>query len=154
LATVAVRAAVVVAATELGGLLSVTVIGALGAAMVIDAVADFVESVTEVAVTVTAAGLGAEAGALYFVAAPLAVDAAEKLPHGELPQLTVHVTPALAVSLLTIAVRLVLVPASSDGGGCVENETEIDAGGLGEDPDPPQPVINNRRTKIERMHSK
>ena len=85
--------------------------------MVIVAVADLVESVTEVAVTVTVAGFGAEPGALYLVAAPLAVDADEKLPHGEPPQLTVQLTPALAVSLLTMAVRLVLVPASSDDGG-------------------------------------
>jgi hypothetical protein len=117
LATVAVRAAVVVAATELGGLLSVTVIGALGVEMVMVAVADLVESVTDVAVTVTVAGFGAEAGALYFVAAPLAVDPEEKLPHGEPPQFTVQVTPALTLSLLTMAVSVVLVPASSDDGG-------------------------------------
>jgi hypothetical protein len=117
LLTVAVRAAVVVAGTELGGLLSVTAIGAFGVEMVMVAVADLVESVTEVAVTVTVAGLGAPAGALYFVAAPLPVEEEEKLPHGEPPQFTLQVTPALALSLVTMAVRLVLVPASSDDGG-------------------------------------
>jgi hypothetical protein len=114
---------------------------------VIEAEADLVVSVTDVAVSVTAAGFGEEPGALYFVATPLPVDPAEKLPQGALPQLTVHVTPALAVSLLTMAVRLVVVPASSDDGGWGENETEIGAGGLGEEPEPPQPVINSTRTK-------
>ena len=112
--TVAVKAAVVVAASELGGLLSVTEIGALGVATVIIAEADLVESVTDVAVTVT---IPADAGALYLVVAPLAVDAAEKLPHCELLQLTVHLTPALALSLLTTAVRLAPAPAFSDDGG-------------------------------------
>jgi hypothetical protein len=85
--------------------------------MVIVAEADLVVSLTAVAVIVTVAGLGAEAGALYFVAAPLAVDEEEKEPHAVVPQVTAHVTPPLALSLLTMAVRLVLVPASSDDGG-------------------------------------
>ena len=117
LATVAVKAVLVVAAREAGGLLRVTVIGALGAEMVMVAEADFVESVTEVAVTATVAGLGAEAGAVYLVAVPLAVEAAEKLPHCELPQVTDHLTPAFALSLLTTAVRLMVEPASVDDGG-------------------------------------
>ena len=117
LATVAVKAALVVAARLAGGLFSVTVIGALGAEIVMVAEADFVESVTEVAVTATVAGLGAEAGAVYFVAVPLAVEAAEKLPHCELPQLTVHLTPAFALSLPTTAVRLMVVPVPVEDGG-------------------------------------
>ena len=146
LLTVAVKAAVVVAATELGGLLSVTEIGALGAEIVIVAEIDFVESVTEVAITVTVAGFGVEPGALYLVAAPLAVEPVEKLPHCELPQVTVHLTPPLALSLLTTAVTLVLVPESRDDGGWGLKATEIGAGGL-EEPDPLQPVIINTRTK-------
>ncbi len=66
------------AASEEGGAFSVTEIGALGAEMVIVADADFVESVTEVAVTVTVAGLGTVTGAIYCVAVPLAVEAAVK----------------------------------------------------------------------------
>ena len=116
LATVAVRLAVALATTELGGALSVTEIGPLGAAMLIVAEADFVESVTEVAVTVTVAGLGAEPGAVNLVAAPLAVEAAEKLPHCPLPQVTDHFTPPFALSLLTIAVRLAVEPSSTDVG--------------------------------------
>jgi hypothetical protein len=154
LLTVAVKGAVVVAATEPGVLLSATEMGAAGAEMVIVAVADLVASVTEVAVTVTVAGFGAEPGALYFVATPLAVDAAEKVPQGALPQLMVHVTPALVLSLLTMAVRLVLVPVSSDDGGWGENETEIGAGGLGDEPDPPHPVINSTRTKTAMKQDK
>jgi hypothetical protein len=116
-ATVAVKAALVVAAREAGGLLSVTVIGALGVEIVMVAEADFVESVTDVAVTDTVAGLGAEAGAVNFVAVPLAVEAVEKLPHCELPQVTDHFTPAFALSLLTTAVRLITDPVSVDDGG-------------------------------------
>ena len=116
-ATVAVKAALVVAAREAGGLLSVTVIGALGIEIVMVAEAVFVESVTEVAVIATVAGLGTEAGAVNFVAVPLAVEAVEKLPHCELPQVTVHLTPAFALSLLTTAVRLMVEPVSVDDGG-------------------------------------
>jgi hypothetical protein len=97
--------------------LRVTVIGALGAEIVMVAETDFVESVTEVAVTATVAGLGAEAGAVNLVAVPLAVEAAEKLPHCELPQVTDHLTPAFALSLLTTAVRFMVEPVSVDDGG-------------------------------------
>jgi hypothetical protein len=117
LLTVAVKAAVVLAATELGGLFRATEIGTAGVVMERVAVADLVGSVTEVAVIVTVAGLGAVVGAVYFVAVPLGVEAVEKLPHDELPQVTFQVTPALALSLLTSAVRLVDVPASREAGG-------------------------------------
>ena len=146
LATVAVKAALVVAAREAGGLLSVTVIGALGIEIVMVAEAVFVESVTEVAVIATVAGLGTEAGAVNFVAVPLAVEAVEKLPHCELPQVTVHLTPASALSLLTMAVRLVVALVTVEDGGCVLNVTEI-AGGLGLEPEPAlQPVISTKST--------
>ena len=117
LATVAVKAALVVAARLAGGLFSVTVIGALGAEIVMVAEADFVESVTEVAVIATVAGLGAVVGAVNLVAAPLAVVAVEKLPHCELPQLTVHLTPAFALSLPTTAVTLMVEPVPVEDGG-------------------------------------
>jgi hypothetical protein len=154
LLTVAVSAAVLVAATDAGGLLRVTEIGALGAEMVMVAEADLVVSLTAVAVTVTVAGFGAEAGALYLVAAPLAVEAEEKAPHGVVLQVTAQVTPALALSLLTMAVMLVLVPASSEDGGWGENDTEVCGGGLGEDPEPPQPVMINAKTKATASQEK
>ena len=116
-ATVAVKAALAEAAREAGGVLSVTVMGALGVEMVMVAEADCVESVTEVAVRVTVAGLGAVAGAVNLVATPLAVEGAERLPHCAPPQVTVHLTPAFALSLLTTAVRLMVEPASVDEGG-------------------------------------
>jgi hypothetical protein len=104
------------ATTEVGGAFNVTEMGPLGAAMLIVAEADFVESVTEVAVTVTVAGLGTEPGAVNLVAAPLAVEVAERLPHCPLPQVTDHLTPPFSLSLLTTAVRLAAEPASTDVG--------------------------------------
>ena len=49
-----------------------------------------------------------------------------KLPHVELPQVTVQVTPAALVSLLTFAVKLAEALAGSDAGG-FESTTEIAA---------------------------
>jgi hypothetical protein len=116
LATVAVRLAVAPATTEVGGAFSVPEMEPLGAEMLIVAEADFVESVTEVAVTVTVAGLGTEPSAVNLVAAPLVVEGAEKLPHCPLPQETDHLTPPFALSLLTTTVRLAAEPASTDVG--------------------------------------
>lgn len=116
LLTVAVRLAVAPAATDVGGVLIVTEIGPLGAAILITAEADFVASVTEVAVTVTVAGFGTEPGAANLVAVPLGVEPAEKPPHCEPPQLTDHFTPAFALSLLTTAIRLAVEPVSMDEG--------------------------------------
>jgi len=68
---------------------------------VIVALADFVVSVTEVAVTVTIAGVGTAAGAVYVVGAPLAVLAGLNVPHVEhgVPLCeTVQLTPAFAGS--------------------------------------------------------
>jgi hypothetical protein len=47
-----------------------------------------------------------------------------KLPHAELAQATVQVTPAALLSLLTFAVKLAEAPAVSDAGG-FESATEI-----------------------------
>jgi hypothetical protein len=88
-----------------------------------------------------------------MVAAPLAVEAWEKLPHVELPQLTDHVTPPLTLSLLTAAIRLAVAPVLIDAGGAGLKATEIagGVGGLGPDPDPPQPAISiTRATKAIR----
>jgi hypothetical protein len=86
--------------------------------MVMVAEADFVVSVTDVAVTVTVLGFGIVVGAVYVVAAPLAVVVGLKEPHDEPPpQATVQVTPPFLLSLLTTAVRLVVAPTASDVGG-------------------------------------
>ena len=94
--------------------------------MVIAAEADLVESVTDVAVTVTFAGLGIVPGAEYWVAVPLGVEAVEKVPHCELPQVTDHLTPPFALSLLTAAVRLDIEPVLTEVGAAGLNATEID----------------------------
>jgi hypothetical protein len=52
-----------------------------------------------------------------------------KEPQGELPQVTDQVTPALLLSLLTTAVRLVVAPFVSDAGGLGLSATEIAGGG-------------------------
>jgi hypothetical protein len=143
LATVAIKEALLLAAIEAGGLVRVTVIGAAGVVMLMLAETDLVESVTDVAVTVTVV---AAAGALYVVAVPLAVELAEKLPHCAVLQATVHLTPALALSLVTMAVRLVVALVTAEDGGCVLKVTEI-AGGLGLEPEPAlQPVISTKST--------
>ncbi len=118
LVTTAANAALVVAASEVGGAgLRATVMGAAGAVIVIEAVTDLVESDTEVAVTVTVAGLGTLAGAVNVVAVPLAVEVGVTLPQDEPPQVTVQVTPPFALSLLTTAVKdaVALVPSEATG---------------------------------------
>jgi len=85
--------------------------------IVIVADADLVLSVTEVATTVTVLLVGIAAGAVYVVAALLAVAVGLKLPHAELPQVTDHVTPAFALSLVTTATRLSVEATMSVFGG-------------------------------------
>jgi hypothetical protein len=46
-----------------------------------------------------------------------------------LPQVTVQLTPAFFVSLLTDAARLDVVLIPIEDGGCVTNDTEIGGGG-------------------------
>ena len=66
-----------------------------------------------------------------MVAVPLAVEVAEKLPHALLPQVTVHLTPPLLLSLVTTAVRLAVVETTSEVGAAGLNATEIArAGGV------------------------
>jgi hypothetical protein len=80
----------------------------------IDADADWLGSVTEVAVTVTTGeGVGTAEGAVKTVLAPLRVFAGLTAPQAPaVPQLTLQVTPALAGSLMTVAVK-VAVPLST-----------------------------------------
>jgi hypothetical protein len=81
--------------TEIGG----------GVPIAIVAAADFVTSETEVAVSVTLAGLGADAGAVYVTDVDVT---AESDPHAapeQPPPESVQVTPAFAESFETIAVN-------------------------------------------------
>jgi hypothetical protein len=91
----------------------------IGGVTVIVAVSDAVVSDTEVAVSVTANVALAEAGAVYVMAVPLALDAADKLPHGVGPvpvQVQVRpvdesdqFTPPIFGSLLTVGVNVIPV---------------------------------------------
>ena len=47
------------------------------------------------------------------------------LPQAALPQVTVHFTPALALSLATTALRLAVVPATTEAGAAGLNVTVI-----------------------------
>ena len=72
---------------------------------------DFVVSVTEVAVTVTARLLaGGAPGAAYVILSPLGVEVGDTVPHCVAEQLTVQFTPALAGSKLTDALNCVVPP--------------------------------------------
>jgi hypothetical protein len=80
-----------------------------GAAVtVIVAAADFVASDTDVAVSVTVAGFGTLAGAVYVIAVPEALDVVDKAPHvaplHPLPD-SAQVTPLFAESFATLAVN-------------------------------------------------
>jgi hypothetical protein len=74
--------------------------------------ADFVPSVTDVAVSVTAVGFGTFAGAVYIVACPLPVFPGDTLPHpGEHAApfcVSVQFTPAFAGSFPIVAVNCVV----------------------------------------------
>jgi hypothetical protein len=103
--------------------------GGAVAAIVITAEADLVLSVTDVAVTVTVAGVGTKLGAVKVVDEPPPVAVGLKLPHCALPQVTVQLTPPFFVSLSTVAARLDVVLITMDDGGCVTKDTEIGGGG-------------------------
>jgi hypothetical protein len=89
--------------------------GGPAAAIVIVADADFVPSVTDVAVSVTVGGFGTALGAVYVIAVPEALVVADSDPH---PAAVAHeadqVTPFAAVSLLTIAVKLFVALVPTD----------------------------------------
>ena len=59
------------------------------------------------------------------------MEVGEKLPQALLPQVTVHLTPPLLLSLVTTAVRLAVAETTSDVGAAGLNATEIArAGGV------------------------
>jgi hypothetical protein len=74
---------------------------------VIVADADFVPSVTDVAISATVAGLGTAAGAVYVTAVPEALVVADNDPQPfAVVHDNAHVTPFAVLSLLTVAVKL------------------------------------------------
>jgi hypothetical protein len=69
------------------------------------------ESLTDVAVMFTArSATGLVGGDVYVAAAPLTVVAGDTEPHGAAAQETLHCTPRLEVSLLTVAVTCAVPP--------------------------------------------
>jgi hypothetical protein len=98
--------------------------------------ADFVPSVTDVAVSVTVAGLGTFAGALYVIAVPGALVVADNVPHPfAVAQDTAQVTPFAALSLLTVAVKLCAALVATDAvGGDTATATVVS-------PPPPVPAL-------------
>ena len=96
LLTVAVNALVPMPACTLVGVGATKTVIAGGAVTVMVAALDFVVSVTEVAVSVTVAGLGTLTGAVYVIATPEALTAADRVPQDVPVQPVpdkVHVTP-------------------------------------------------------------
>ena len=59
------------------------------------------------------------------MATPVSVEVGLKEPQAELEQVTVQVTPAFLVSLVTTAVRGLVEPAARDVGGVGVRETAI-----------------------------
>ena len=92
---------------------------------VIESEADLVLSATEVAVTVTDRFADTEPGAVYVVAAPLAVAAGATVPQGAVEHDTVQVTPLFEESLATVAVKLTVCPSSTLCDVVGETLTEI-----------------------------
>jgi hypothetical protein len=86
-------------------------------AMVIVAAADLDTSVTEVAISVTVAGDGIVAGAVYVIAVPDGLVDAESVPHLEpvhpAPD-KAHVTPLFCASLATVAVNCAVAEMTTE----------------------------------------
>jgi hypothetical protein len=102
---------------------------------VIVADADFVPSLTDVAVSVTVAGFGAAAAAVYAIAVPDALVVADSDPHPPaVAHDAAHVTPFAALSLLTVAVKLCVALVATDA---VVGVTVTDTPGA---PPPPSPT--------------
>src|ERR1700722_833954 len=99
-----------------------------GGTIVIVADTDLVVSETDVAVIFTVLPVGAAAGAVYVVAALLAVVAGLKVPHAAAPQVTLHVTPPFLLSPATTAVSGEVLLICKTAGGVDANETLIPAG--------------------------
>jgi hypothetical protein len=125
---------------------------AIGEALtVMVAAADFVESETEVAVSVMVPE-DAEAGTVYTTLAPEALIASETLPQEDPEQPapeSVQATPLFALSLVTVAVKFACCPAATDEvAGVTETEMGCVSGGgvcrftVPTDP-PPQPTSKN-----------
>ena len=142
----------------------VTAIGEAGAAViVIVAVADFVPSATDVALSVIFAGLGTTAGAVYVTTAPEALEFAERVPH--VPPLhpepaSVQLTPLAALSFATVAVNVAVCPICTEAAvGEMATEIGVGADALGAatgvlaEP-PPHPAMRSMAARAESVGSR
>jgi hypothetical protein len=102
---------------------------------------DFVPSETEVAVSVTVAGLGTAAGAVYVTLDPDALVVADSDPHPPaVAHAAAHVTPFAAVSFATVAVKLCVALVATDAvAGDTVTATPVVPPSLELDP-PPHPA--------------
>jgi hypothetical protein len=108
----------------------------------------FVASVTDVAVSVTFSKLaGADAGAVYVVATPLAVEVGETDPHAWPEHDSVQVTPLFAESLTTVAVNCAAAPAFTVA-VVGERETLMGGGGVAVPPHPQFVHATSKRSSV------
>jgi hypothetical protein len=153
--TVAVKAWVPFTATLAVASDSVTATLAV-AVTVIVVLANFVASATEVAVSVTVAGLGTAAGAVYVTDVADALDAGVTVPHVAPLQPApdnVQVTPLLPESFVTVAMKLCGVPTCTAAvGSDMATEIAADGGVLPPSPleftDPAHPEINANASSV------
>jgi hypothetical protein len=114
--TVAVKACFCPVARDwlVGAMLTTT---ATGAVIVILTVAVLLLSAAEVAMSETVAGLETVAGAVYVIAVPEPLDAAESVPHAAplqpAPE-SVQLTPLFCASFCTVAVNVCVCPAITE----------------------------------------
>ena len=123
------------------------------AVTVIVAAAFLVVSATAVAVKVIVAGEGTLAGAVYVIAAPDALVAAERVPQAAPVQpvpLKAQLTPIFCESLVTVAVKACVPPTCTFAVGKLRVTASAGGGGF-EFPleDPPHPASDAKATKIE-----
>lgn len=138
--TVAVSCAVALTAKLAGAPLMATVICCAGALTVIVAVAMAVAEAVALAVMVT---LPAAVGAVKVVEAPLAVCAGLKLPQ-EFAGAQLQSTPALVLSLATVAVSVAVAPVVKVCGAPVIVMVIVGGGGGGVELEPPpQPAAKS-----------
>jgi|SRR5580704_6771965 hypothetical protein len=91
---------------------------------------DLVVSETDVAVTFTVLPVGIAAGAVYVVGVLLAVVVGLNVPHAEVPQVTLHVTPPFLLSPATTAFSGKVLLICNTAGGGATNETLTPAGAV------------------------
>jgi hypothetical protein len=118
----------------------------VGAVTLTEPGADLVPSATDVAVTVTLRFAATVLGAVYVVAAPLAVAVGDTEPQGAVEHVTVHVTPLFDESFTTLAMKFTVCPESTLCGVDGETLTEISGGGGGGALAAPHPKLQTATT--------